>query len=86
MKTPALPVLLPVPVEDLVERIATRVAEIIAAQPEPPALLSAEQLAERLGVCARTIARRDLPHYLVAGAKRYDFDECKAALPRGGRR
>lgn len=67
-----------------VDAIATRVAEILRAQPAPPRpLLSAEQLAVALGVSRDMItklSRAGLPVVRIVRSARYDFDEVKLWL------
>ena len=62
--------------EELVELIAERAAELVAARPQ---FLSKHALAERYGVGERTIRtwrERGLPGYRVGREVMYPLDEC----------
>jgi hypothetical protein len=67
-------------VVDFAVRVVARVREATPAVKPDPSLLSAGQLAKRLGVSVATVRRLDPPHAVVGVSRRYDLDIVKAWL------
>lgn len=68
--------LLPIDVDTLCERVAMRVAEILAAQPPIPALIDRRTLARELGVSQPTITRMlraGMPHLVLGSVPRFEL-------------